>query len=374
MHMDVDTYSDSTPIRGITSIAQVKNVLELLPVEPDLAAIERQIKSLTPYTTDSTSDETYPNSRPSPNSPIPVTINQILDNIAAPRQSILTLATRLFLCLSDTDQSTGLKTISIPTPTRLLSAWQDFIQVCYIRGTHVDSAKPTDHTDKAAGISPETFGPIFAEMISDDSESRSNARTTHIDVLRAILRRFKSPPPASTPVQDRDPEDLVDRDWERVPIQGGWDAKGLTLAVGQWILQAAQTQPIDTPNRPGLPVQAFVEKWSRLVPEAWTSYCQVPVLLAGANQDGIAVEISKMTQNAVGPESVEEIISIVQHQPSAAHSLGVGDKLNSNAVGGSGSGSGSSTPAAAASAAPAATDAKKRKWHDKFAAMRNVKK
>lgn len=366
MHMDVDTYSNPTPIRGITSIAQVKNVLELLPVEPDLAAIEQQIKSMAPYTTDSTSDETYPISRPSPNFPIPVTINQILDNIAAPRQSILTLATRLFLCLSNTDQSSASKTVTILTPTRLLSAWQDFTEVCNIRGAHVDSGKPTDHTDKDAGTNPETFGPIFAEMISDDSESRSNSRTTHIDVLRAILRRFKCPPPGSTTLQERDPEDLMDKDWESVPIQGGWDAKGLTLTIGQWILQAAQAQPTDASNTPHLPVQNFVEKWSRLVPEAWASYCQVPALLAHANQNGIVVEISKMTQNAIEPESMQEIISIVQQQPG-------GDKSHSNAA--VESGSGSSTPAAKASAAPpSATDIKKRKWHDKFAAMRNAKK
>ncbi|KIV93647.1 hypothetical protein PV10_04843 [Exophiala mesophila] len=373
--MDIDTYSDPNQNREITAIAQVKNVLELIPVEPDLAAIELQIRSLIPYSTDPTADDTYTISRPRPSSSNPVTLNQILQDIAAPRRSILSIATKLFLCLSDTNKSINSKSVTIPTPTRLLSAWQDFIQVCNIRGIHIDSDKATDHSIKS-----EKFGSIFAEMDSDaEADSISNSpTTTHIDILRAILRRFRAlPPPESTATQAPDPEDLVDKAWETIPVQGDWNAEDLTLTIGQWILQAAQTQPNDTTSAVGLPAQSFIEKWSHLVSETWTSYCQIPVLVTRAKQNGVEIEISKISQTKDGAESIEEVIRITQQQNQLHHTgaglFGVGNKSTSH--GKSVLASGALTASAAKAATGSAeTDSKKRKWHDKFAAMRNNKK
>ena len=372
--MDIDTYSDPNRNRAITAIAQVKNVLELIPIEPDFAAIELQIRSLIPYSTDPTADYTYTISRTRPSSSNPVTLNDILQDIAAPRRSILSIATKLFLCLSDTNKS-----VTIPTPTHLLSSWQDFIQVCNIRGIHIDSDKPTDHS-----IESEKIGSIFAEMDTDaEADSISNSpttTTTHINILRAILRRFRPlSPPESTATQTPDPEDLVDKAWETLPAQGDWNAEDLTLTIGQWILQAAQTQPNDTTSAVGLPAQTFIEKWSHVVPETWTSYCQIPVLVTRAKQNGIEIEISKISQTKDGAESIEEeIIRIVQNQhqrrPGGAGLFSVGDKSTSNGKNGSASSGASTASAAKAATGSAETDSKKRKWHDKFAAMRNNKK
>lgn len=94
--------------------------------------------------------------------------------------------------------------------------------------------------------------------------------------------------------------------------------------------------------------EAFEEQWENAVPAAWVKYCSVEILASAC----------KVTRDGEG----KELVSWQLFTAETGATPSAGKQENGT------------KPAPAAAAAPAASTKGKRKWHEKFAAQRNVKR
>jgi hypothetical protein len=361
--------------RGITTIAQVKNILELIPVEPSEESVEEQILSMiqTAAHADDAQNDSSEDILSKTSDKTTYSFQELVDNIPAPTTLCCRVAKSLFL-IHDPSSRGSAQTRSVK-PSLLLSAWKEFMQQCVILGIKIDRPERAttlshshDHTT--------TFGSVFQQM----EEQHERGIDTSVGdfpgtLVRAILRRFKT---RSAPVPDTDNEtaaDMLDDDWDSEPLTGGWDAEALTLTLGRWELQSI----FHKPDIKSLRSDVFLDThWKDLVPNAWHKFCNVSTLLEQSSGpfDGRPVETYKeAVKDEFGIVEEKEFIRVVGTGP-LSQGLESGPVITAN---GTSTRSTASAPAVGTgkspddtTAAAAAKNQKKRKWHEKFGAQRNA--
>lgn len=373
---EADICGSRTASKGITTIAQVKNILELIPVEPSEKSVEEQILSMV-HTVAHANDGQNDSIEDILSKRIDKTtysFPELLDNIPAPTTLCCRVAKSLFL-IHDPSSRVQAQTCSVK-PSLLLSAWKEFMQQCIILGTKVDGperattlSQSHDHTT--------TFGSVFQHMEEQhDHGVGASIGDFPGTLVRAILRRFKT---RSAPVPDPDNEtaaNMLDDSWDSEPLTGGWDAEALTLTLGRWELQGIFNN-LDTKS---LRSDIFLDThWKDLVPDAWHKFCNVstlPELSSGPFHDRPVEVYKEAVKDEFGIVEEKEFIRIVGTGP-LSPGLESGPVTTAN---GTASRSTGSVPAVGtnkssddtAAATAAAKNQKKRKWHEKFGAQRNA--
>lgn len=378
--------------KEITTIAQVKSILELLPVEPSEESVREQLLSMVHSAVDTNGEDTDPleevlstsHGRPS------YSFRQVLDNIPAPSALCCRVAKDLFLIHDPTAQNPSQNTCLSVKGSLLLSAWKEFMQQCVILGCKIGELKRADATTTSPSQDA-TFGSVF-QQLDEQHEHGSNATINEFPstLVRAILRRFRtSATPATAPLapEHETAANILDDDWNSEPLIGDWDAQGLTVALGQWELQRLLSPRLDaTTTKKDIRCDSFLDThWKDLVPDTWHPFCRIDALLdhqsveskKNSSNDtrhfgGSALELYKQpVKDEFGITEEKEFIRVAGTGPSSMSTLG----LDSGAPGATtrpSSGGTASLQASDDAASAAAKTQKKRKWHEKFGAQRNA--
>ncbi|KEF51608.1 uncharacterized protein A1O9_12243, partial [Exophiala aquamarina CBS 119918] len=187
---ETDALRNMTGNRGITTIAQVKNVLELIPVNPSEKAVEDQILSMvrTIAHADDGGDDSMEDILSKRRDDTTYSFQELLDNIPAPTTLCCRVAKNLFLIHDPTVR--GPAQTSLVRPSLLLSAWKEFTQQCDILDARIEGPEPAAATPHPPGHTT-TFGSVFQHM-NDQHERGNDPGITDFasTLICAILRRF----------------------------------------------------------------------------------------------------------------------------------------------------------------------------------------
>jgi hypothetical protein len=374
--------SDSSAITsndGITAIAQVKNILELIEVKPLDVDVDRMLRDMVPLYGDGEDEDdqrvtgrvgvSVSGAGLSSDDRSGTSLQYILDNVTAPTKTIFEAMKRLFVFGISPSPGPASRateygqqrrertsTLFIPTASLLLKCWRVFMQQCAISEVHLD---------RQAGLEYSALRGLLDEIV-DSSGSQLNAEAEadlQTNVIVAILRHlsldagdyarhgrdgnFNLPIPNFHLPPGSDSEEL------RMELYGNGNgdsndtttppATGTSLrlrldpnktrgVVGHWLLRSlgGKTQ------KQAVGLAQFVSQWGELLPESWTRECDPHALVSGSPE----WEIGKDSQG-------EEVL-----------------RMCSN---------GSDAASGAAQAEHAKSQARKRgKWHEKFGAQRTA--
>ena len=376
---NADALGNETGNRGITTIAQVKNILELIPVEPSEKSVEYQMLSMVQKAAadvDGEDDDSIEDILSKGHDNTRYSFRELLDNIPAPTMLCCRVAKNVFLIHDPTVQDSS-QTVTV-RPSHLLTAWKDFTQQCILLGANVDNG--VERAQKAASQSSDRttarFGPVFQHLDAQHEPGKSAVSISDFPstLMRAILRRFKT---RTTPVTDRDnepaPNLLLDDDWDSEPLAGGWDAEALTATLGRWELQRA----LRTTESKSIRYDVFFDThWKDLVPDVWHRFCNVEVLLGQSTPspfDGLPLPLELYNETVTDefgvPEGKQCIRVVGAGTSSSTHVLAPGVTAKGVTPGNKTSSNDDTT---ANSAADDAKNQKKRKWHEKFGAQRSA--
>lgn len=362
---DTNSFRGKTGDRGVTTIAQVKNVLELIPMESSVKSVEEQILSMvhTVAHVDDEENDSMEDVLSRSHNNTTYHFQELLDNIPAPTMLCCRVARNLFLIHDPTVQ--GPPRTSLVKPSLLLSAWKEFTQQCVILGAKIDEPERATTATSQPPHHTTTIGVIFQHM---DDQHRRGSDSSISDfpstLTRAILRRFKT---RTAPATDQDNEtaaSMLDDNWDSEPLAGGWDAEALTLTLGRWELQHVLRKPDGKNIRSDI---FLATHWKDQVPDAWHQFCNVNALLEQSGpSNGVVLESFKETVTDEFGIPEEKQFIRVAGTGSSSYGPGHGGLTAANGP--------SSTTNKASSNSAAAADAeknqKKRKWHEKFGAQR----
>ncbi|KAJ9613032.1 hypothetical protein H2200_002973 [Cladophialophora chaetospira] len=320
---------------GVTAISQVKNILELIEVKPDEIEVERILRDEVPIFPDAdTEDEVVPVSNH-------ISKEDLFDNIPFPTNMITSTMKRLFV-FGHKSSSTQAESIFpvprmfIPSTTLLLKAWMQFTTQCTISGLKLD---------RNGGVDYHSLHQVLLE-VAQSCISPSEAEVT-LNVIMAILRRVA--------IRDdcadlEDPVFYVQADLDCRPFtdarlgtddRTSLDPSATRDLVGRWL--PTDLKPGSTPvsglklDTSGvLTVEAFLDGWTKLIPDSWAKECDVHAIVA-------SVEGWEIGRNSQGKEVL---------------------KMSSD----QGVGISSANHPEQAKAQPR----KKGKWHEKFGAQRSA--
>jgi hypothetical protein len=346
---------------GITAIAQVKNILELIDVKPTAQDVENALRDIIPVWTefdDDDNDVYHQDSKtPTPQTLPRISLQKIYDNNHYPKNHVTKALKNLFVFGFSFPESSPLKSpaLFIPTISVLLDSWRAFADETEFR---------VFRPDASGGIFVNDLERAFHEM--HESAEDDNMAEKVINIVMAILRHVEIPAPVSTTQDNSVGEDedydedfhiqtrALSRDNDRSqPFLLNREkiflsAQGLRGLLGTWLLQSLLQPSEDSNTQKVLDVEKFMDSWKDLLPKLWAKDCDVDGLLAGTcgwvtGSDGLGKNIIRPTQTrgaAVGTAAV-----VIDEKPStAAKTIGK----------------------------PGTADSKKRKWHEKFGAQRNA--
>ncbi|KAH0842885.1 hypothetical protein FOPE_08040 [Fonsecaea pedrosoi] len=346
----------STRGGGITTRAQVRNVLELIKVEPDEREIERRVHELTPLYHD-VDDDVDPLDRgrigngTRSNGSEGVSLRNVLDNIPAPTRLIRDVMRKS--CVFQLPQPTApkgeedKKMVYLPTPTLLLRRWKDFLQQCTISGVNLEK---NDHVLPGKSLRAVLDGLV-------ETEETDVGRALAFNVTLAILRRLtnevaddgRDPHTCDDPSlldMDLSSPDSISED-QLVNTKLKFNPSFSRDVVGQWLLSSHTRKRSLVPNSSAdsspaqgglvLRVDEFISEWTQLLPDSWAVNCDIagPV---SASVNGVSVARD------------DQGVQVLRF---ASPSSGVAGSLAKDAQGQSQS-------------------QKKRKWHEKFGAQRTA--
>lgn len=368
--------------QGITTIAQVKSILELIPVEPSQESVEEQMLWMAYPLTDinGDNDQSMEARLSNHHNTTLYSFQEILDNIPAPTALCCRVAKTLTLVHLSTTRDSAQKICSYVTTPHLLAAWKEFMQQCVILGYKIDRPDPTGVTTSASGARTQgqapsqrpTFGSVFQQLQKQHDDNSNDCISDFTSSLvRAILRRFKTRVTRVSNSDDTGPDMLDDEaDWDGEPLDGGWQAETLTLILGRWQLERLLVQsrgPIDT-NMKGVRSDNFLDTdWKNLVPDAWHRFCSLDTLLTHVNHDLTIVErYMAPVPDEFGIPEQKEFLRAAGAHPLEGLPEGAA-AINAPAANGAAAAKAKVDPASAA-----ANNQKKRKWHEKFGAQRQT--
>ncbi|OAL33804.1 hypothetical protein AYO20_06980 [Fonsecaea nubica] len=349
----------STRGGGITTRAQVRNVLELIKVEPDEREIEGRVHELTPLHHD-VDDDVDPLDRgrigngTRLNGSEGVSLSNVLDNIPAPTRLIRDVMRKS--CIFQLPPPTApkgeedKKMVYLPTPTLLLRRWKDFLQQCTISGVNLE---------KNGHVLPgESLRAVLDGLA--EAEETDTGRALALNVTLAILRRFtdevadhgRDPQTCDVPsLLDMDPSSLDSISEEQfLNTKLKFNPSLSREVVGQWLLSSharkrsllvSNSSADSSPAQGGLVlrVDEFISEWTQLLPDSWAVNC----------------DISGPVSSSVDGVSVARDDQGVQVLRFASPSSGVAGSLAKDAQ-----------------AQSQSQSQKKRKWHEKFGAQRTA--
>ncbi|EXJ74965.1 uncharacterized protein A1O5_01661 [Cladophialophora psammophila CBS 110553] len=370
---DVDELTVADSRRGgITTKAQVKNILELIEVEPDGREVETRILDMVPVYHDPDDDADLLDQDGLGNERglhglKSVSLRDVLDDIPAPTRLIQDTMRKSFIfALSQpttqkSEEPRGV--VYIPTATLLLRRWREFLQQCTISGVNLE---------KNDGV---LLGKDLRAVLDElkAAEATDEGGSLALNVTAAILRRFTHAVEDGSDAVLRDLPTLLDPDLsldsvnEEHPL-----STRLKLnpdlsreLVGRWLLLShARKQASSLPDSPEphgqrriIRLDDFVNEWAQLLPDSWAVQCDVASLISSIDgvdviRDGEGVEVLKFASS--------------HHASEAAGAAS--SQLPFFAAGGGGGGGGG----VGLSKDAQSQNQKKRKWHEKFGAQRSA--
>ncbi|KIW98171.1 uncharacterized protein Z519_01755 [Cladophialophora bantiana CBS 173.52] len=366
---DVDELTVADGRRGgITTKAQVKNVLELIEVEPDGREVERRILDMIPvyHDTDDDADlldqDGLGNGR-SLHGLESVSLKDVLDNIPAPKRLIQDTMRKWFIFalpqLTTQKSERPREAVYIPTTTLLLRHWREFLQQCTISGINIE---------KNDGV---LRGKDLRAMLDElkEAEATDEGRSLALNVTVAILRRFTHAVEDGSDTVHRDLPTLLDPnlsldsvDEEHPPSARLKFNPNLSRElVGRWLLLShARKQASSLPDSLEshgqgriIRLDNFVNEWAQLLPDSWAVQCDVPRLISSIH----GVDVIKDGEGV-------EVLTFASGHPASEAAGASSSHLPFFAAGGDG-GVGLSKDAQS-------QNQKKRKWHEKFGAQRSA--
>lgn len=313
--MEVDSLEkDKKSGHGISAIAKPTSILELhaLPPATYEAIVLDHLDDMIP-TISSTLD------MPVTEASTTYSLAQIQDHIPAPSSVIKHILSQrcVFEISNPTSHSSGEDTRQsqayIPSSRLLLSTWTEIMEVATLTGTNITGLKNIHILDQGTD--------------DDLSVDVSEERQTRV-IQKAISRRLFQEPGhlTSIGVMNNENGKLKDRECTR------W--------VGNLILAAIQE---DDANSSGVPKDDFEKKWEDNVPASWIKYCSVEVLRPACEATTVD-----------GTDMVRWAPFVLEGDGAAGNGAAGSSQGKSGAAGGGAK--------------------NKRKWHEKFAGQRNVKK
>ncbi|KAI1624002.1 hypothetical protein EDD37DRAFT_393332 [Exophiala viscosa] len=331
---------------GVSTIAQVKSILELIEVKTADGDVEGRIQDMVPSHDVDNDDEVRNDSTRI------VRLRDVLDNISAPTNAILDAAKKLFMFSVPESLEAGNVLLYIPSPSLLIRAWEAFFQQCAISGVKIDS----DGFDTAAlqGVLDDL---LASENDSTHEDGGKGSGTVIVPVVKAILRRFADP---ATPL----PGDVNDHEIEEIfiaaPATSSWNQTETCEQVGGWLLESMKRESKSQSSAKQVQLDDFRRQWTELLPDSWAGKaCDVAALVKSV--DGVTLARDEQGNEVLRfttPESLEDILGL-------GNGLGLGlerGRIQSTAA----------KAAPARNALDAAKNEKKRKWHEKFGAQRAV--
>jgi hypothetical protein len=379
---------------GITAVAQVKSILECIPVTPDSGDIERRICDLLGLEMEDPDLEgstTFP--------PTSVDLRDVLADIPAPDGLIRDIMTKLFVITVPEEHGAGggggvddtvRVGIAIAAPSLLLKAWRDIVAVCDEAGVGLN-----EHQDD------QWLRDAVSRRLQNQQNGKPSSTNTTLDTRRettlvvntvsAVWKRFHTSKDVKAKEADDTDMDRLSEPGISTSTTASWDVKGLSVAVGRWILEA---QPADERAK-GLELDSFVDEWRDALPKPWRVHCNASRLLCGDDAIGNSererrgrIEIIKQRKLASGRGSAqipaergadddeggeeEQIIKLVGS--ALGYGSGYGRDGQDIIFGGMIDDSNGAGPVSGTKTRPPVEDAKdvrKRKWHEKFGAQRD---
>ncbi|KIW33948.1 uncharacterized protein PV07_00759 [Cladophialophora immunda] len=360
-HVGVDGLAAAAGSRGgITTKAQVKNVLELIEVKSDERDIERKIHDMVAVYQDM-EDDFGPLDPGRPGTGIESSGNEavssrdILDNISAPTRLIQDVMRKsLIFGLPQTTmrQSERHEEMAyLPTPSLLLRHWKEFLQQCTISSVNFE---------KNANVLPgKTVRGVLDGLL--EAEETDEGRSLALNVTTAILRRFTDEDEEGRDPRHGDLPTLLDPDLSI----GSMDEEQLLNVklkfnpslsrdmIGRWLLlsharRRSSPSASSDSDRERLRVDKFMTEWTQLLPDPWAVGCDVSSLLSSVE----GVEVAKDDEG-------EEVLRFASAR-------------GSHASGPSGTSHPSPPSGRAKDAQQSSQNQKKRKWHEKFGAQRTA--
>ncbi|OAL28533.1 hypothetical protein AYO22_02727 [Fonsecaea multimorphosa] len=344
---------------GITTKAQVKNVLELIEVKADEREIERRVYDMVPVYHDVEDD----------NSPLDqghqggmtrheaVSTRDVVDNIAAPTRLIRDVMRKSFIFgLPQPTTRKGERhdedMVYLPTPALLLRHWKDFLQQCNISGIHLEK---NDNV-----LSGKDLRAVLDGLA--EAEETEAARSLALNVTMAILRRFTDGmEDADVPMLLNLGLSLYSPDHDRLLSDARlkFNPSLTREMVGRWLLAChARRKSSSLSNTSSdisshgagrtMRVDEFLTEWTQLLPDSWAAECDLTSLISSVDgadtaTDGQGVQVLRF-----------EAAGSLPHPLATSSAAAVGsttlakDAQNQN------------------------QNQKKRKWHEKFGAQRSI--
>ncbi|EXJ55543.1 hypothetical protein A1O7_08471 [Cladophialophora yegresii CBS 114405] len=381
---DADRLADPASNGGITAIAQVKNILEIIEVKPSEGDVDRMLRQMVPsYGDAEDGDDQHVVTAGargeglSSDNRSGLSLQYIFENTPAPTKTIFEAMNRLFIFgisaspaepaeegaghgqQQEQEQDRGVA-LFIPTTGLLLKCWRVFMQQCAISEVHLDGRA-------GAGVEYRDLHGLVDEIVELCRPQPNPEAELQTNVIVAILRHLSLDVGdyaryASTPSFHLPPDADLDALREELPSgQDDGDATNdattttttrLTLdpiktrdLVGRWLLHSLSVRG-DTQS---IGLAQFLMQWGDLLPESWTREreCDVHALLSGSGFPEPEWEIGKDATHG------EEILRRVgrSRDDADASSATQADRVRVQSH----------------------TEARKRgKWHEKFGAQRNA--
>lgn len=371
-----------TTRKAVTATAQVGNFLELHPVKIDDRAIEESIINILPIhhlahtydgndmseTMDIDSDYDLTFQRENDSKPS-MTLDQLINNLAVPDSIAKRICTSLAV-FEIQNQNTNSTKCFIPSTRSLLQTWSKIIESCAIEGIKLDG--PLNTAQILNTLSDETDMAIAHTLLSPHGTFKT-------------LGLFNNP---NTDHTDIDTDTTTSSETILNP-------KSTSHFIASLLITSTQTMTLS--------LETFLKQWTNLVPASWVKYCTSELLLSpfpallssstpsastsgpGPGPKGSLLQITPST-------NVDGVRETVHYRGRIANqTLGivfsnmliedfVGDISGSGSGGvgvtGTGIGIGKSVAVVGSTSTGtknAATGDKKRKWHEKFGAQRNLK-
>ncbi|OAP57367.1 hypothetical protein AYL99_08105 [Fonsecaea erecta] len=362
---------------GITTKAQVKNVLELIEVESDERAVHKKVHDMVPVYHDEGEDDHRHVLDRDPREA--VSMRDVLDNIAAPTRMVRDVMRKSFIFgLSQTTTSRKgavghEERVYLASPSLLLRHWKEFLQQCTISG--IDLAKNNDNVLAGADLHAVLNG-LAAEAAAAEETEEAGRRCSSLarNVTMAIVRRF-------TDVPDMD----LDLDWDQ-DLSLFADSIGSARLkfnpnltrdmVGRWLLLSHHARRKSSPLSTGaassssssrresdhgtMRVDDFTTEWTQLLPDSWAVECS----------NNVASLISSVVDLNVDLTRDREGVAVLRFVASSHGAEEASHAPSHSSAAAAAAASSMGVPGLAKDAQ--SENQKKRKWHEKFGAQRSA--
>jgi hypothetical protein len=331
---------------GITTISQVRNILELIEVTSDPEEVESRVRETVPLYEGEDGDEKgglhIGTSRDRKHEAQQIVrLQEILGDIPAPTTDILEAVRDVFV-FGLSRRVEGMEedgeALYIPSSALLLRAWRAFLQQCAISGVKFGGA----------WVDKEQIGVVFDDLArSSDGEEEGHVL---VAVVKAIFRRLAYQMYMQQSGMGRDLEEM----WVAKPAIPGiwtWRNDEVSAPIGRWVMDGLQRQSKSS-SKP-VRVDEFMQLWTEVLPDSWAEGCDVERLVK-------TVEGVDVIQDDQGTK----ILHFAGQGTDDVGALGLGSAKKPGV-----------SATAKTSTAAADDDAKaqkKRKWHEKFGAQRNA--